>query len=289
MINLLALILGIAFAAIGGEFEVERRLDHIRRFFIVEEQVVRNRVASGTSVLNQSFSFRPPRVKNDMAGDADVLLIIQDVVPIGLGDHNTQNALPTGLGRYYQTSVRLPQNRPYSSVPCVANAHLSIPAHIKCRRLASVLNINRYFNITFSVRKLIHRAGRRFPVQERLQLEAGRPLLMFQGPLGFEISTTGVEGSQASSDNREEAQEYPQQRHYGDIVTKQGASLSSVRRPSLLHQIIALEAMLFGCLGAAVFLGKSFSPSETRKSFWGASGAASAIIAFWALASLIGR
>ncbi|WP_168454350.1 hypothetical protein [Sphingopyxis microcysteis] len=289
MINRSILTVGLALTAIVGSVEVERRLNHIRDLFVVEEHTLGYSVSSGAPILNQSFSLGPPGIEYNVTRNANVLFVIQDVVPVGLGDYNAKDALPTGLRRYYQASIRLSQNRPNGPIPCVTDAHLSIPAHIQSGCLSSILNIDPYLHKAFAIRKLLSLAGCRFPVEKWLQLEARRSLLMFQRLFGLEIGSPCIVGGEASGDDRKQPQEHANERHHGNVVAEDRASTGSVRRPSLLHQIIALEAMLFGCLGAAIFLGKSLSPSEPRKSLWGASGAASAIIAFWALASLIGR
>jgi hypothetical protein len=45
----------------------------------------------------------------------------------------------------------------------------------------------------------------------------------------------------------------------------------------LLYEIVGLQAMLFGCLGAAIAFARSFLPYEPRKNVWTAIGTASLI------------
>ena len=101
-------------------------------------------------------------------------------------------------------------------------------------------------------------------------------------------SISGVEGGEARRDEGQKASNRPPKSHPGKVVIREGLRLGGVRSAGLLHQIIALEAMLFGCLGTALALNRGFPVVPNgRENLWLASSAAGLVISSGAFAILV--
>lgn len=93
----------------------------------------------------------------------------------------------------------------------------------------------------------------------------------------LDVGAARIVGGEGGGDQGEQPSDQPPQRNAGGLESGPGTGLGGVSRPRLLYEIIGLQAMLFGCLGAAIAFARSFLPSEPRKNAWTAIGTASLI------------
>lgn len=229
--------------------------------------------SGGGAVLTNPFAYSESGIKNPVELDGDLVAVGFNPSPfLRCKLTNPQYAAVTARGNNRRAALAV-HVRPDLYTILVSKARLYGPSEIKRGRGPSIehLNIERDVNCIFH---LLDFTNRLFPIYEGLQLEARRALLMRERFFSFEIRAAGVERGERGSHNGQKAKDDASEGHPRDVVTNQRASLRGVRRPRLLYEVVMLEAMLFGCLGAAIFLGKGLSPSETRKGLCSAFGAA---------------
>ena len=114
-------------------------------------------------------------------------------------------------------------------------------------------------------------------------------------PLAIKLGTApsfiggsfGIPSSKSSGHQSETANDQTRYSENGLIVVEENSLAGRIGSTSLLGQIIALQAMLLGCVFAGVYFARGLDAGKFRDNRWFALGAASAIIGLYSLGYLV--